>query len=222
MEFKDQIRQLRTDRGLTQDDLASNLNVTRQTVSNWENGKNYPDITTLRKISKLYGVSLDEMLNGDQHLANDAQKTFRLLPAIALMGAYIIYLGLSWVYFWLEKGRTPVITTIVFTVITIFNGAGVYAMQQLAQQVNGLSVKASNHFSFKITASSKSYVGEFYLATAISIVIAVVVRNIRIANLAANIIAYLIGAYVVVGGVILTGSVLILMRDLRKDKAEVK
>lgn len=222
MGFKDQIRQLRTDRGLTQDDVASKLNVTRQTVSNWENGKNYPDITTLRKISKLYGVSLDKILNGDQHLAHDTQTILRLLPAIALMGAYIVYLGLSWLCFWIEKDTSPVITTIVFTVITIFNGAGVYAMQQLAQQINGLSVKASNHFSFKITASSKSYVGEFYLVTFVSIVIALLVRNIHIIGLVANIIAYLIGTYAVVGGVILTASVLILIRDLRKDKAKIE
>lgn len=198
------------------------MHVTRQTISNWENGKNYPDIATLRKISKLYGVSLDEILNSDKHLANETRQTLRLLPALALMGIFIAYLGLSWLYFWLAKDAASIITIGVFSILTIFNGAGVYATQQLAKQVNGLSVKASKHFSFEIIANSKNYLGEFYLATTVAIVIALLVRKLQIVNLVAKIIAYVIGGYVILGGVILTVSVLVLLRDISKDKVGEK
>ncbi|WP_237580415.1 helix-turn-helix transcriptional regulator [Candidatus Enterococcus leclercqii] len=53
------IRKRRVDLGLTQQDIATELNVTRQAVSSWENNKTYPDIPTLIALSEYYGLSLD-------------------------------------------------------------------------------------------------------------------------------------------------------------------
>ena len=54
-----QIRHLRTQSGMTQEELAGELNVTRQALSNWERDVNEPDINTLKKICFLFGVHMD-------------------------------------------------------------------------------------------------------------------------------------------------------------------
>lgn len=65
MDFGEQIRIIRQKRHLTQDELARQLNITRQAVSNWENNKNLPDIGMLIRISDVFDVSLDDLIKGD-------------------------------------------------------------------------------------------------------------------------------------------------------------
>lgn len=65
MEIGSQIRKLRSARGLSQEALAEKLYVTRQTISNWENGKSYPDIHSLLALSTLFEISLDQLIIGD-------------------------------------------------------------------------------------------------------------------------------------------------------------
>lgn len=65
MEIAAQIRKHRTESGLSQKDLAEKVYVTRQTVSNWENGKSYPDIQSLLLLSQLFSVSVDQLIKGD-------------------------------------------------------------------------------------------------------------------------------------------------------------
>ena len=65
MEVKEQIRAYRSSLGLSQEELAEAVYVTRQTVSNWETGKSYPDIQSLLRLSALFGVSLDQLIKGD-------------------------------------------------------------------------------------------------------------------------------------------------------------
>ncbi len=64
MELKDKLTDLRTERGLTQDGLARELNVSRQTVSKWERGLAIPDAVNLTALGRLYGISLDQLVNG--------------------------------------------------------------------------------------------------------------------------------------------------------------
>ena len=59
------IRELRTQKNLSQKDLAAQLGVTVAAVSKWENGKNIPDISNLKAIAELFEVSLTEILNGE-------------------------------------------------------------------------------------------------------------------------------------------------------------
>lgn len=65
MEIGNQIRKYRTNLNLSQDDLADKIYVTRQTISNWENNRNYPDIRSLVLLSNVFGVSLDILVKGD-------------------------------------------------------------------------------------------------------------------------------------------------------------
>ncbi|WP_164512051.1 helix-turn-helix transcriptional regulator [Lacticaseibacillus daqingensis] len=65
MEIGKQIQTHRQRLGLTQDMLADKLLVSRQTISNWENDRHYPDIENLLLLSQLFGTSLDELVKGD-------------------------------------------------------------------------------------------------------------------------------------------------------------
>ena len=66
MELSKQLKSARTDASLSQEELAKKIGVSRQTISNWENCRSYPDIGSLIKLSDLYGISLDAMLKEDR------------------------------------------------------------------------------------------------------------------------------------------------------------
>lgn len=59
MSLGSKIQQIRKERGLSQEQFADQFHVTRQTVSNWENDRNYPDMTSLRQISETFGAAGD-------------------------------------------------------------------------------------------------------------------------------------------------------------------
>ncbi|MCM1261500.1 MAG: helix-turn-helix domain-containing protein [Butyrivibrio sp.] len=65
MEVGTQIKKYRSNMGISQEELAEKVYVSRQTVSNWETGKNYPDIHSLLLLSALFNVSLDQLIKGD-------------------------------------------------------------------------------------------------------------------------------------------------------------
>ena len=65
MEIGNQIKKYRSELSLSQEELADKIFVTRQTISNWENEKNYPDIKSLVMLSSLFGISLDSLVKGD-------------------------------------------------------------------------------------------------------------------------------------------------------------
>lgn len=65
MEIGNQIKKYRNELGLSQEELADKIFVTRQTISNWENEKNYPDIKSLVMLSSLFDTSLDNLVKGD-------------------------------------------------------------------------------------------------------------------------------------------------------------
>ncbi len=72
----------RKERGLTQQEAAKIFHVTRQTISNWENEKNYPDIPTLVAISDYYEVSLDYLMKGDVKYMAKIKQEAKLLQSI--------------------------------------------------------------------------------------------------------------------------------------------
>ena len=89
MEIGKKLKETRMKLNLTQEQVAEELFVSRQTISNWENEKSYPDIISIIKLSDLYSVSLDELLKGDrkmiEHLdasTNVVQSNKKLVGAI--------------------------------------------------------------------------------------------------------------------------------------------
>ncbi len=78
MELARQLRTKREERGLSQDEVAKAIFVSRQTISNWENDKTYPDVQGLLLLSQLLEVSIDELVRGDvvamqQAIAEDSR-----------------------------------------------------------------------------------------------------------------------------------------------------
>ena len=98
MNIGEQINNLRKKHGLSQDDFANLFNVSRQTVSNWENGKSYPDLEMIIKISDYFKISVDELLRNDvqseEKIDNEKKVKKRyliLLLVLCFLGAMIIW-----------------------------------------------------------------------------------------------------------------------------------
>lgn len=66
MEFNEKLQQLRKDRGITQEELAQSLYVSRTAVSKWESGRGYPSIDSLKQIAEYFSVTVDDLLSGDK------------------------------------------------------------------------------------------------------------------------------------------------------------
>ncbi|MBO1005932.1 helix-turn-helix domain-containing protein [Pseudogracilibacillus auburnensis] len=64
MNIGEKLKIRRKKAGFTQEQIADKMNITRQTLSNWEVGKNYPDIDSIIMLSRIYQLSLDELLLG--------------------------------------------------------------------------------------------------------------------------------------------------------------
>ncbi len=69
MEFNEKLQHLRAKTGLTQEQLAEKLFVSRVTVSKWESGRGYPNIESLKLLARVMSVSIDEMLSSDEILS---------------------------------------------------------------------------------------------------------------------------------------------------------
>ena len=68
MEFNEKLQELRKQKGLTQEELAQALFVSRTAISKWESGRGYPNIDSLKAIAKFFGVTVDELLSGEELL----------------------------------------------------------------------------------------------------------------------------------------------------------
>jgi transcriptional regulator with XRE-family HTH domain len=102
MEFGEQIKEVRARQGLTQEQFAQRLHVTRQAVSNWENNRNLPDLEMLIQISTQFCVSLDQLLLGGtdmnkltEKLIQDGSETRRAKMNLAstAIGAALLLIG---------------------------------------------------------------------------------------------------------------------------------
>ena len=76
MEFNEKLQELRKQRGLTQEELAERLFVSRTAVSKWESGRGYPNIDSLKAIAGFFSVTVDQLLSSEELLtaAEDSQK----------------------------------------------------------------------------------------------------------------------------------------------------
>lgn len=81
MEIGKKLKNARIEAGLTQEKAAEKIDVSRQTISNWENEKSYPDIISVIALSDLYSVSLDELLKGDQKMAEHLEESTNVVKS---------------------------------------------------------------------------------------------------------------------------------------------
>ena len=104
MEFNEKLQELRKQKGLTQEELAESLYVSRTAISKWESGRGYPNIDSLKAISKFFSVTIDELLSGEEVLTiaeeNQKQKeaylrdmVFGLLDLSAAIVFFVPFFG---------------------------------------------------------------------------------------------------------------------------------
>ena len=104
MEFHEKLQELRKQKGLTQEELTESLYVSRTAISKWESGRGYPNIDSLKAISKFFSVTIDELLSGEEVLTiaeeNQKQKeaylrdmVFGLLDLSAAIVFFVPFFG---------------------------------------------------------------------------------------------------------------------------------
>ena len=93
LEVGNQIKKYRSELKLSQEELAQKIYVTRQTVSNWENGKSYPDIHSLLMLSTLFNISLDQLIKGDVKVMKqeiNKEEIARLKRLSAIVSTFLV------------------------------------------------------------------------------------------------------------------------------------
>lgn len=81
MEIGKKLKSTRLQKGLTQEAVAEKIQVSRQTISNWENEKSYPDIVSVVNSSNLYEISLDELLKGDERMLEHLEESTNMVKS---------------------------------------------------------------------------------------------------------------------------------------------
>ncbi len=121
------IKKLRTEKNLTQEDIAKELFVTRQTVSSWESGRTQPDIETLVKLSELFAVSTEELIYGKTKTMSSAEKENasrqKLIIIFSVIGSVLTAVGLVLIFvnYW---DKMPLAVKSVFAFLPMFAGQG--------------------------------------------------------------------------------------------------
>lgn len=114
MVFKEILKEKRRAFGFTQEQLAKELNVSRSAISNWEIGRNYPDIETLLILANLFQVPLDDLLNEDvkvvEAVAHDLSKKRKFKTAAIGLASFLV-LAIGLIVFLLAP-KTPTIERI--------------------------------------------------------------------------------------------------------------
>ena len=133
MELNEQIKKYRTQMNISQEELAEKIYVTRQSISNWENGKTYPDIHSLLLLSSLFGISLDQLVKGDIEIMKEEIKK----DEIAKMNRY-------------GKIYTIMLIITAISAVPLFMWLGVWAFIPW-----GIIWAISMYFAFKIEKVKK-------------------------------------------------------------------
>ena len=95
MEVGTQIKKYRSNMGISQEELARKVYVSRQTVSDWETGKNYPDIHSVLLLSSVFNVSLDQLIKGDVEIMKKEIKETEIKKLNKYAGIYAVFLILT-------------------------------------------------------------------------------------------------------------------------------
>ena len=92
MILADKIMQLRKQHGMSQEDLANELSISRQSVSKWESGASIPDVIVLKEIADLFGVTVDDLLRENCKMRNIPASNKRIHTIITLLSVMLVWL----------------------------------------------------------------------------------------------------------------------------------
>lgn len=120
MNLSKQIKRLREEAGFSQEELSEKIYVSRQTISNWENERSYPDIHNLLLLSVLFDVTLDELVKGDVEAMKNVIKKNEMNKysyiMLGTLGAMVVSIGSALEYF----GMTGLIIPLLFWVVCMW------------------------------------------------------------------------------------------------------
>lgn len=193
MEFGNYIKEQRNNLGLTQAEIAKELHVTRQTISNWEQGKSYPDLDTLVKISDIYKVSIDFLLKGDKNLKKDLDQGKAYNAFSIFRGLFFIMYGLFFLLTnYLVDYNSPTVNFCTFSFAIIFGVAILYG-EHVKPFFLGMSKQAykqkETNFNQKFSLTGKIVLG--LLLTIIAIM--VIIRNDHLNDYLGTLVFIIVG-----------------------------
>jgi len=94
MTFHEKLKECREESGLSQNDIAERLSISRQAVSKWERGVNEPDIETIVRLSDIYNVTIDQLLRTDlsivKRLAVKERSYKKLLVTVSILASVLL------------------------------------------------------------------------------------------------------------------------------------
>ena len=109
MEIGKKLKDARTAAGLTQEKVAAEIFVSRQTISNWENEKSYPDIISAIKLSDLYQISLDVLLKGDTDMLQHLEESTNFVKSNKVLVIAVITNAMLMLAFFIGTVFVPLI-----------------------------------------------------------------------------------------------------------------
>ena len=138
MELGNQIRRYRSERGMSQDDLAGKIFVSRQTISNWENDRTYPDVQNLLLLSNLFDVSLDQLIKGDLDTMNKSidSETKNLRRLGLVCGILTVFMFLTLIVgfaLYMKLNKSDVILYAMLAMVLITGILGIIAAAYIEQ-----------------------------------------------------------------------------------------
>lgn len=117
MELGAHIKEHRKEKGLSQDDLAEAIYVSRQTISNWETGRTYPDVQSLLLLSYVFDVTVDSLIKGDVEAMaekmDQAVKEYHRVSTVAVVSAVLCMVLVFWGAMQLVWGDNVVLTVVL-------------------------------------------------------------------------------------------------------------
>ena len=123
MSLGERLTKLRKEKGLSQEEVADKLNVTRQTISKWETDASTPDFDKIIPLCKLYGIETDELLTGNKKVNNVAaslseeEKMTKRIGGLAF-GIFLYFVAIAWIMTSVAAFKfNPVLSAAIFMII---------------------------------------------------------------------------------------------------------
>lgn len=141
MNFSERLKKEREKKGWSQAELAEMIHVSRQSVSKWETGKNYPNIEVIIDLSDLFGITIDELLRSDEELKDKVIQDSKqlaypkwkvLFDSVFLLGVFLLVIKVIFIatnYFFntnllLLEGFSKFLTNFLPLILMVIGGVG--------------------------------------------------------------------------------------------------
>lgn len=135
MNVGQKLRESRIKSKMTQEQVAEKLFVSRQTISNWENEKSYPDIISVIKLSDLYSISLDELLKGDEKMVEHLQESTNVVKSSKMLIGAIFVNIIVFLFFFVAAAFVPGNVYFAASVFSIAVISVAFLMYQIIRKI---------------------------------------------------------------------------------------